>query len=755
MPKLSYTLSASFFCFAFLVNPALAQNVKVLKDVDVKGVVKEIQRLSNAERVLLQGATDDEAVAVLLPMLVDRCSEIAEESGSPHFFGMNKDGFQEEATSLLLNIVQTYLNVDSLRERREETYALLERVTDRRFAEIIVGQWLSIGKPRLSDLMEIENFGEFPSNGLITAESSGEGLTLDTKNIIVVRDSGGPGAGNGVIDSGEWVEFKFSLKNDTPVPWFSTSAVARANHPCVFVPKGREQVLSEMTPGESGSVNAKVYVAKTCPDSEASFQIAVADTWQTEKEPQIITMSFRPSDTSRFRLLPKTLDSDHPGSSDGNGGNRLMSGRAHEFSLGAESSEQMLLGSMAVGFGSRDRGLFESVDIRSLPLHVSLPGQFSPSDDLELKLKEGRAFFEKFRDRTEDSRWFSMDEGRTSVVWLAVDTVLAREFPIVKSEANEEAGESVKTKSQESEDRVPVAQVMEWVQTFTELVPRPAEPKSEGAIDSTDGYEVVFESKAFQEAYGQWGAVEEVPENETPESGRLTYRYRSFVPIQIQAPKHVLGCTDRSALNYQKNATKDDGGCRYPPFYKRLDLGVGWSSLPAIRPTPLGETSQTVVWSGDTVSTTGGQVRFSAGNRWRVMGAMEYERVGASSYSQTADLKGSRFGVDVGFGKPFNLITQKLELEALAKVGLDSVRFTGLLEKELPFSEVGGGATVGFHGGLELRLIARIMSNVGLYAGAAVETGRAVSVPTGFGSVDLVSSDSISSGEFGLSVFFD
>ena len=62
-----------------------------------------------------------------------------------------------------------------------------------------------------------------------------------------------------IIDSGEWVKLGVPLKNNSPLPFFSSSAWVRSKDPCLWSDGSQEHPLAEMAPG-GGVSDLEVWV---------------------------------------------------------------------------------------------------------------------------------------------------------------------------------------------------------------------------------------------------------------------------------------------------------------------------------------------------------------------------------------------------------------------------------------------------------------------------------------------------------------
>jgi hypothetical protein len=515
---------------------------------------RDVRLLNAAERVLLTEATKEQAVDALAPILMDSCSQIAKESGSPGVFQLNSEEFESGLRRLIGKLAKPYLTASTGKKRRVARRQLLRQVTDRATAMSLVETWLGLRGVRTGGAGKIDFQGFLPISDQVSASSTANGLSLAADKTKLVGDSGGPGGGNGAIDGGEWIDLELVLTNNTGRPWFSTSATTKSNHPCVFVPKNYERVLKEMSPGESTKVPASFYVSRNCTSNSTSFQIEIRDTWRTPGAPQRLLISVSPTPTGNYRVLAKQIDSDDPGSSDGSGTRALGPDNAYELSLGLRTSARFGQAAMGIGFASQDQPLFEGITIRPTLLQKTGPGRFAPGDDIDIKLVGPATYLSVFRSRAEDSRWVSLDTSEKSYVWLAVDTVLGWEA---------RPGQSASTVIQPGPiGKIPLAQILRWIGRHTELSPRPVSTKAANAIEATDGYEIVFDKTAFAKAYKEWG-------QQSPQATSavdpivLGYTYRSYVPVRLFVPEEVQGCTDSQASNFDMKATKDDGSCTY------------------------------------------------------------------------------------------------------------------------------------------------------------------------------------------------
>ena len=175
--------------------------------------------------------------------------------------------------------------------------------------------------------------------------------------------------------------------------------------------------------------------------------------------------------------------------------------------------------------------------------------------------------------KTEDGNWVNLSGGvirqRGACNQVAVngprriDTgAVAAEVAVARAALQEaRAGIPVPVRSQLETE---VQRIVEQP-TFTPPSPttRPPKPASTPEQIVTQVQQVIPQVPEQQPILTQTQTFVDLNEIQRQLSNTLGSAIPTFTPATRQAPQPVFGCTDPSAINYNPNATTDDGSCQY------------------------------------------------------------------------------------------------------------------------------------------------------------------------------------------------
>jgi hypothetical protein len=378
----------------------------------------------------------------------------------------------------------------------------------------------------------------------------------------IVEESGGSGAGNQVIDAGEWVRFQFLLQNQGDRPLFSTSLFVESDDPCVFVDTGREQVLAEMTEKSAHSdASVWVYFSSSCTDSTPrEIVLRLLDTHVMPDIPQQIRLQFQPRRDLHARLSDVTFDTDIPGHSDGSNSRSLTPGLHFELSTGL-TLETTETGSahMRMAIPPDTRNLFASLTYRHLHMTAEGSGRFLPGDDVDGVVLPSELLENALSRLSGSQTWYDPHQG--GILWVAAESLVAlpspnsppTPMPIQRARraavdrSRERKSKSGPTAEVHAEASIPTPagehchagtaipgpQLISMLRPFVSLTPRVARTMENNGILATDGYEVVIDRDGFLQAYR--ALLEPRAPLAPPPSGNapVLYRFRHYIPLDL------------------------------------------------------------------------------------------------------------------------------------------------------------------------------------------------------------------------------
>lgn len=369
-------------------------------------------------------------------------------------------------------------------------------------------------------------------------------IVVDLEESYLLADVGGPGAGNGRVDGGEWVHLRLGLENRSPRPWFSTSALLDATGGCLALPVAAPVVVAEMVPGATGSLETWVYVSQRCQDDGRTFTLSLRDTHQGGASGTREVLALAARDLVWPSLASPRLDGDAWGYSDGQGLPRISPDQRFEFSTGvalppaaraqAVKTRFVFPGDLAGMFRTPPR-------LQDLPLLEERPGQFIAVDDADLLTVDRSTFDGVLVGARESKAWVGGSQGGT--LWLAVDTELA----IAAGEGEVPRPTDISAVEAVAPKAPPAPEVVaNLARQFVGLAARPKQPLLPNGVDAAEGYEATFDTAAFAEKYrGLLGPppldAQKLLEEETPSGSDSapTYRFRTFhgLPLAAATPR--------------------------------------------------------------------------------------------------------------------------------------------------------------------------------------------------------------------------
>lgn len=393
--------------------------------------------------------------------------------------------------------------------RRNAWERLTREVTTPWLAQQVIDAWLAL--PPL-DLPHERVAGTW------TQASQLEGAgSFALVGVEVADEVGSEGLVNGLIDPGEWVQLEVTFSNATTLPWFSTSATAKASG-CLWVDERASALVGEMSPGAKAGVRLWVYVPERC-TGPSTLQLALADTHRGTSA-GAFSVALTPTTFARPSATQLRLDTDALGSSDGS---RLAEVRPdHRLELVADVRAP---GPAVISVESRwsvpryFSGLFKSLTFRSAPAVPRGGGLFAAGDDLDGETVDADTWAAVARGPAA-KRW--LVKPASGRLWLAMDTTVVLSPTPPRSSSAAAALPAPLPKGAKGPAPAvvkppllppPGAQtVAGLVKDFVTMVPHEVAKNDATAITAVSGYELLFDRAGFVKAYEGLFAQPQQPE---------------------------------------------------------------------------------------------------------------------------------------------------------------------------------------------------------------------------------------------------
>ena len=464
------------------------------------------------------------------------CVASAREMGLSDELGIPSRRFNSQLADYVAAQVNAAWQASNKAERFSRLVALMREIGNRSTAEALIARYVGV-QPVGSYLdaaygppVEAEALPRASSQ--ISVTSSASDLAILIEETQVAGEYGGAGTGNHLLDAGEWARLRLVVENRSDRPYFSSSAWAVPDSDCVWTNPSKEYRLPEMEQdGGQAWLSFWVYLAEAC-DGDYEVVVSVEDTHRAATRPQKTRLRLDPVRAVEFDLTHTFFDTDVPGFSDGSDAPGLEPSMRFELGTGVRvDGGAARAARVKYGVVEGLQGLFAQQFHRNVDQIRVAFNRFEAGDDLDIEIV-GEAPFEQELRRYgyAQQSWYSSEDG--GVIWFAVDVELDLASPDPPTEVVEE----------EVVEEVPVLTLQHidylgaLVKKHIRLVTRPATPEISGALDATDGYEVIFDDSAFMEEL----AVLLRPTEETTEPGpgrpdTLSYRYRRYIPLDLPA----------------------------------------------------------------------------------------------------------------------------------------------------------------------------------------------------------------------------
>jgi hypothetical protein len=476
-----------------------------------------------ASEARLKGNIRPEVVQSFIVTVEDGIRALAGEAGSPE--GMKLDAPELHGLVEDWVLQQTRNLPDGDQPRGKALLETLKKVTTRSLPASMLDQWLglaaqpepSAAAPAVSSLAQLQ------------ATSTSPALAIDAARIRLAADVGGSGGGNGVIDGQEWIELVVPVANRGDLPWFSASAQARSESPCLWV-DGAPRRLPEMpVGGEPILLSVLAYVAGDCPSTASrTITVQVDDTHRGSTGPQL-SIAIMPTPQVRIRLGAPKLDADVLGFSDGSAATVLTPDVRTEFSVDVFIDGKIVQVGQAFLVPEDLRRAFKRLEHdAALSLIGDERGVWRAADDLDIEMASNKRVVDVFRGSRASKRFVAT--GQPGRLWVAIDISYAFESSAAPVPASAPAPPPARPLPE-------VSEVLALLEKHLSLVPHPVEPAVVGAVRAASGVEVLVDRGGFAVAWEKLTALPVAePRPPAPATGvrysRRFYVALSTMPVQ-------------------------------------------------------------------------------------------------------------------------------------------------------------------------------------------------------------------------------
>ena len=544
---------------------------------DVALVTKIHQGLTDAAQRGQQGQPPPGLVEVVHQEVMAVAKEMLRDKGIWGRARIRLQALEDALRKELTERIGGVLKEADAGKRRDRAHQLLREVTTHRFVENQIARWL--GFPSLGELAGQGRAQKPGSLGSQVVFKTNKGaLRVNSKKAVLLRDVGGAGSGNSVVDVGEWVKLGVHLKNSSSLPFFSSSAWVRSKDPCLWSDVSLEHPLSEMAPGEGESeLEFWVYVSGRCGHQRPRrLVVEVKDSHRGDGH--VLVAKVRPESAARARLGTVSFDSDVPGSSDGSR-RELHPGQQFELSstLTVPSTEG-LLARQFYAFPEDSEGLFHATTFRGSAMVSESSTSLQGGDDVDVQVSRTTQYRKHLGELKKSREWVLNQR----LLWGAIEVPMQVGAGVVAPEVC----------SVEVTPRVWTArQVIELLRKNIRLESRPARPLMKTGLVATDGYEIVIDEEAFAREYSQ--RVEKEVCSDDPggkavpvRSGKGSYVFRYYTSLDLPDLQPVSPPRERVRLPGKKPILRSEGepqeDFEFPDL--RVDLASGWGLISNLQP---------------------------------------------------------------------------------------------------------------------------------------------------------------------------
>jgi hypothetical protein len=524
--------------------------------------VDALVRLANSE-ARLKGSARPEFVQALVVTIEDTMRAIADESGATSAMKLDAPELHGSIEDWVLKATRSL--PDAEQARREALLDVVQKATTRVVAAAFLDQWLGLAPPAATAAPTNK-----PVLVQLQATSSSDALAIDTTKLQLTGDVGGNGGGNGVIDEQEWVSFVVPVANRGPLPWFTASARATTDHPCLWVDGTKRRLPELPVGGDPVTLAVLAYVASDCTSSAPrTLAVQIEDTYRGSTGAQL---KIEVAPTPAVRLKPGTprLEADGLGFSDSSSATVLAPGVRAEFSIDVNVDGRIGRAQQSFTVPRDLQPAFRRLEHDDeLPLLDGGRGLWRAADDLDIELAGEQRFVDVFLGARASERFVAT--GQTGRLWVGVDIAYEPVLPTAPAAAKkpDEAAPPPRP--------VPdVSAVLGLLQKHMSIEAHPEKPTLQGGMAATTGYEVVVDRERFAAAWAELTKTPTTTATTTaPPPSALRYARRLYVALPTQAVARAAPAVVPEPEPDAPPPPPPPPPPPSPPIALRLDVGGG------------------------------------------------------------------------------------------------------------------------------------------------------------------------------------
>jgi hypothetical protein len=468
-------------------------------------------------------AVTDEFVSAVLEI----CEELADRqgyAGGALAAEVASDPFRASVRKTIGRKLDPVWQMRDPEERRSALMRELKNLVSPHVAGWLLASWLDQPAPG-AFLPPAPKVGASSLERQVTSSTVGA-LEFSAESSRLLRDWGGAGFGNGVLDAGEWAQLSLILANPGELPYFSSSAWLRSADDCLWVEPPQERVLRELPAGGGTAVlDTWIYVSRHCGD-RAALAIEISDTHHGKQQIEVV---LRPRPAIDGSLQDVKIDIDVPGFSDGGDDVVLRPDWKGEVSADVSLKGGGAVGAiMQIGTNKKTERLFKTLKMRSSPMVRESNTLFRAGDDLDIECAESYRYYAELTSIGREGRWLGSGGG---TLWLAVDVELYVPWS---------AGGSVRPKVAEGAVMTPemLRKIEGIVGDYIELQTRPGSPQLDGSVAAADAIEAVFDGEGFRARAAEITGL--ALEDSSGLVETIRYRFRGYIPLQVEGREQAI-----------------------------------------------------------------------------------------------------------------------------------------------------------------------------------------------------------------------
>lgn len=523
-------LSAGVIAAGLVFIPAMALSAPPPDVARIDAVHESIQKASKAPGGLRSSSGD--VANAFTEAVQAQCLAVAQGMGHARAALVAEVGSDEFKAFVTRTVAGRLERVWTMRDAGAARAALggqLINLLNPRAAEELLADWLEQPSPGALFGRELARAPQSVFSQQVGGTSKGE-LRVDAASSKLLKDLGGSGSGNGVLDAGEWALLSIGMENTSDLPYYSSSAWLRSDDECLWVESAGERLLGEMAPhGGATDLTFWVFVSEDCRAS-GKLTLDVKDSNRNPKTARELEITLKPRALLSGGLENVRVDIDVPGFSDGAKDDELRPGWKGEVSadlglgLGSANAARMRIGTTP-----ETLRLFPTFEMRSTDMLPEGDTSFLAADDLDIECADSTTFGFELANLGRGARWLGAGGG---TIWLAVDVELESAAP-----GDSGVGPQVEQAGTLTAERL--SKIEGIVGDYIELRSRPGKPTLDGSVAASEAVEAILDADGFRKRVaaitGLVGGSDGAADRHTAQ-----YRLRAYVPLRVAgAPNRV------------------------------------------------------------------------------------------------------------------------------------------------------------------------------------------------------------------------